>query len=83
MVIDMLSRDHGATIGELIAATNWLPHTTRAALTGLKKRGYEIERSRSDRVTRYRVADPAPIVRSTDGNRKASVDRSTAEHKAA
>jgi hypothetical protein len=81
MVIDLLSRDHGATIGELIAATNWLPHTTRGALTGLKKRDYEIERSRSDHVTRYRVANAAPIVRPTGDNTNESC--SPAEHKAA
>jgi len=28
----------------LIAATDWLSHTTRAALTGLRKSGFEIER---------------------------------------
>jgi hypothetical protein len=54
-VIDLLRQ--GATIDELIAATNWLPHTTRAALTGLKKRGYEIVRNRSDGVTRYTIAN--------------------------
>jgi len=54
-VIELLRRDHGATIDELIAATDWLPHTTRAALTGLRKRGYEITRGRSDDVTRYKV----------------------------
>ena len=32
-VIALLERDHGATIEELIAATGWLAHTTRAALT--------------------------------------------------
>jgi hypothetical protein len=82
-VIDLLSRDQGATIGELIAATNWLPHTTRAALTGLRKRGYEIERSRSDRVTRYRVSNAVPIVRPTGGNAKESLDGSMTEHRAA
>jgi hypothetical protein len=30
-VIALLERDHGATIEELIAATGWLAHTTRAA----------------------------------------------------
>ena len=30
------------TLAELIAATGWLPHTTRAALTGLRKRGYAV-----------------------------------------
>ena len=46
-VIKMLSRDGGATIGALTAAMRWLPHTTRAARSGLRKRGYAIERSRS------------------------------------
>ena len=45
LVIAMLEADSGATIDALIAATGWLPHTTRAALTGLRKRGYAIERS--------------------------------------
>ena len=44
IVIEMLERDAGATIYELVAATGWLPHTTRAALTGLRKRGLEIDR---------------------------------------
>ena len=35
-VIGLLSRAEGATIGQLVAATGLLPHTTRAALTGLK-----------------------------------------------
>jgi hypothetical protein len=40
----LLQRSHGATLDELIAATGWLPHTSRAALTGLRKRGYSIVR---------------------------------------
>jgi hypothetical protein len=47
-VIGLLQRDHGATIDELIAATGWLAHTTRAALTGLRKRGYAVAIDRSD-----------------------------------
>jgi hypothetical protein len=47
LVIDLLSKDEGATIDQLITATGWLPHTTRAALTGLRKRGFEIERASS------------------------------------
>jgi len=38
----MLLRDEGATIEQMIAALGWLPHTVRAALTGLKKLGYAI-----------------------------------------
>jgi Protein of unknown function (DUF3489) len=47
IVIEMLERDVGATIDELVAATGWLPHTTRAVLTGLRKRGFEIDRRRA------------------------------------
>lgn len=40
LVLDLLQRTEGATIDQLVAATGWLPHTTRAALTGLKKKGH-------------------------------------------
>ena len=37
--------------------TGWLPHTTRAALTGLRKRGFvtAIDRSDKERGSIYRV----------------------------
>ena len=56
-VIALLERDHGATLAELIAATGWLAHTTRAALTGLRKRGYAVAIDRSDdkRGSFYRI----------------------------
>ena len=56
-VIALLERDHGATIEELIAATGWLAHTTRATLTGLRKRGYAVAIDRSDdkRGSFYRI----------------------------
>jgi hypothetical protein len=40
LVIEHLRRADGATIVDLTEATGWLPHTARAALTGLRKRGY-------------------------------------------
>ena len=46
LVIDLLQRLDGATIPNLTEATGWLPHTTRAALTGLRKRGYAVVRQR-------------------------------------
>jgi hypothetical protein len=46
-VIALLGRKQGVGIEELSSTTGWLPHTTRAALTGLRKRGFAIERSRS------------------------------------
>ena len=48
-VLELLQRDCGATLEELIAATDWLPHTTRAALTGLRKRGCAVTIVRHDK----------------------------------
>jgi hypothetical protein len=45
-VIEHLERADGATIIDLTQATGWLPHTTRAELTGLRKRGYAVIRER-------------------------------------
>ena len=58
LVIEHLQRAGGATIVDLTEATGWLPHTTRAALTGLRKRGYAVIRERigvEDSV--YRISD--------------------------
>jgi hypothetical protein len=56
-VLMLLQRPDGASIADIIAATNWLPHTTRAALTGLRKKGHSIERFVRDEVTCYRIAE--------------------------
>ena len=48
LMIDLLRRADGATIVDLTQATGWLAHTTRAAITGLRKRGYAVIRERSD-----------------------------------
>ena len=58
-VIALLKRDVGATLEEMVTATGWLPHTTRAALTGLKKKGHVIERDKRDNVTCYHIAKSA------------------------
>ena len=58
LVIELLLRADGATIVDLTQATGWLPHTTRAALTGLRKRGYAVIRERiSAGDTVYRILD--------------------------
>jgi DNA-binding MarR family transcriptional regulator len=56
-VVASLQQDRGASIAELIVLTGWLPHTTRAALTGLRKRGFvtAIDRSDKERGSVYRV----------------------------
>ncbi len=56
-LIDMLKRPDGASIAQMGARTGWQPHSVRAALTGLRKRGLAINRERSDAgVTVYRIA---------------------------
>ena len=56
-VVALLERDTGATLDELIAATGWLPHTTRAALTGLRHKGFVLDRGkRADGTTVYRIS---------------------------
>jgi hypothetical protein len=58
-VIDLLRRSEGATIGVLTKATGWLPHTTRAAITGVRKRGFSVVLDRgAEGDSIYRLADP-------------------------
>jgi hypothetical protein len=57
LIIKMLSRKAGASLEALVNATGWLPHTTRAALTGLRKRGYIVLLERQDgKPSLYRIA---------------------------
>ena len=62
-VVKMLSRPEGATIDAIVTATGWLPHTTRAALTGLRKHGYAIGRSLSGDggPSVYRLTRPSQL----------------------
>jgi Protein of unknown function (DUF3489) len=58
LVIELLRRADGATIIDLTQATGWLPHTTRAALTGLRKRGYAVIRELIGAgASAYRISD--------------------------
>jgi hypothetical protein len=60
VVLKLLRRSQGAILAELVAATGWLPHTTRAALTGLRKKGHVLEKSRRDDVSCYRIVAARP-----------------------
>lgn len=44
-LVMMLSRKSGVTLAKASVALGWLPHTTSATMTGLRKRGYAIERT--------------------------------------
>jgi hypothetical protein len=60
LIIELLRRSDGASLDELVAATGWLPHTSRAALTGLRHKGFVLEKSlRPDGKSIYRIAKAA------------------------
>jgi hypothetical protein len=54
-VLALLQRNGGATLEELVAATGWLKHTTRATLTGLRKAGHTIEKGKRGDTTCYSI----------------------------
>ena len=59
-VIALLKRDGGASLAEITTATSWQPHSARAVLTGLRKKGYSIEKAKADGVTQWSItAEPA------------------------
>ncbi|WP_367181536.1 DUF3489 domain-containing protein [uncultured Ruegeria sp.] len=45
----LLRRPSGASLEALCKATGWQPHSVRAALSGLQKKGVIIERRASDK----------------------------------
>ena len=60
-ILVLLEKTEGASSSDMIAVTGWLPHTLRAALTGLRKRGYVIARSRTDGATVYKLGQAADV----------------------
>jgi hypothetical protein len=82
-VIELLQGSDGATLAELVANTDWLPHTARAALTGLRKRGYAVGINRADKArgSVYRIepseigGDGAALHTAAEATGKARPDR--------
>ena len=56
-LIQMLSRKTGADVATISEKLGWLPHTTRAALSGLRKAGFELdaEKPGNGKPLRYRI----------------------------
>jgi hypothetical protein len=55
LILRLLRRPEGAQVAELQGATGWQPHSVRAALTGLRKRGIDVARTKDEAgVTVYR-----------------------------
>ncbi len=60
LLIDLLRRKHGATIGEIVDAIGWQPHSVRGAISGTlkKKLGLNIGSAvTEDRGRVYRIAE--------------------------
>jgi len=53
----MLQRPKGATLDAICKTTGWQPHSARAALSGLRKAGHQIDRTAGDGTTSsvYRI----------------------------
>ena len=56
-LIQMLSRKAGADVDTISEKFGWLPHSTRAALSGLRKAGFELtpEKPGNGKPLRYRI----------------------------
>jgi hypothetical protein len=48
MLIGILERPEGASVAEIGQRLGWLPHTVRAAITGLRHAGREVTRSKAE-----------------------------------
>jgi len=64
---ELLCRSEGASLKDLTDATGWLPHTMRAALTGLRKKGHAITRFSIEGTSHWRITGTSPA-REASGN---------------
>lgn len=56
LIVDMLGRDSGATIRELVEVTGWKPNTFHAALSTLRYSGQQVTVELAGEERRYRSA---------------------------
>ena len=64
MLIGMLERPEGASVAEIGQRLGWLPHTVRAAITGLRHAGREVTRSKD--ATGQSLYRLAPVETASD-----------------
>ena len=67
LVERLLKRPRGASVAELAAAMDWQPHTVRAFLSGLRKKGRELlkENRKSGEVS-YRLSKVSRVTAEAD-----------------
>lgn len=54
-LLTLLQTGTGASLEDMVEATGWLPHTARAAMTGLRKKGHVIEKHVEGNTTIWSV----------------------------
>lgn len=55
LLLNLVQQEGGATVINIVDATGWLPHSIRAAISGLRKRGHVIELVKIDGTRRYQA----------------------------
>jgi len=66
-VIKLLSRAKGATIADMQGATAWQPHSVRAFLSGLRKKGFAVTKEqRKSGETAYRLLAKSSLAGAVD-----------------
>ena len=74
-LIRMLSAKSGANLEVISGKLGWQTHTTRAAITGLRKAGYEVSADKADgKPTRYRITAGTPAETAAGDNHAANVE---------
>jgi hypothetical protein len=58
-ILTLMRRTQGATMAELMAATDWQPHSTRAVISGLRKEGNAIALDKSSGASSYKIVATA------------------------
>jgi DNA-binding IclR family transcriptional regulator len=59
-ILKLIRRKAGSSVTELEKATGWQPHSIRAALTGLRNKGHDIQRGQGAKgQTVYRLLKEA------------------------
>jgi hypothetical protein len=58
LLVEILSKKSGANIDAIVKATGWLPHTSRAMISNLRKSGHKVETEPGkDGKAVYRIVD--------------------------
>lgn len=55
ILLEMLRRQDGATLDEMTERTGWQPHSVRAGMTGLRKKGHVIIKRLTGNMTAWYI----------------------------